>query len=106
MQASGILLTISNGHRQQLEMYAQGMVQHSPSASVTTDGRATFMVVEELEEGLACTVGKCDMTELSSLCLHRYRATTQTFLPKFSFEKCQDVRHVALLAPPLGLEVV
>ena len=60
MQASGILVTISNGHRQQLEMCVQGMVQHSPSASVTTDGRATSMVVEELEEGLACTVGKCD----------------------------------------------
>ena len=61
MQASGILLTISNGHQQQLEMCAQGMVQHSPS--VTTDGRATSMVVEESEEeGLACTVTKCDMT--------------------------------------------
>ena len=68
MQASGILLTISNGHRQPLEMCAQGMVQHSPSTSVTTDGRATSMVVEELEEGLACAVGKCDMTELN--CLH------------------------------------
>ena len=80
------------------------MVQHSPSASVTTDVKAT--VGEELEEVLACTVGKCDTIELSSLCLHPYQATTQTFLPKFSFEKCQDVRHAALLATPLGLEVV
>ena len=64
------------------------------------------MVGEELEEVLACTVGKCDMTELSSLCLHPSQATTQTFLPKSSFKKCQDIRHVALLAPPLHLEVV
>ena len=89
MQASEILLTISNGHRQQLE--------HSPSASVTMDGRAASMVVEELEEELACTVGKCDMIELASLCLHPYQDTTQTFLPKTSFKKCQDVWHEVLL---------
>ena len=64
------------------------------------------MVGEELEGVLACTVGNCDMIELYSLCLHPYRATTQTFLPKSSFKKCQDVRHVAFLATPLGLGVV
>ena len=58
---------------------------------------------EELEEVLACTVGKCDMIELYSLRLHPYRATTQAFLPKSSFE---NVWHVALLATPLGLGVV